>query len=146
MIDNLWLGIAAFLSCGYFACLSMNPAALNISIAERVNAGEEAIGLVSFYVKGFVKLIPVAFGAGIILGAINLLMAMMYLFQDGSSSYQMATFAVSIIISAAVLPILGYIFFLFYYVTIDVLRSILIIPKKLDAKVTGDRSGCNCQS
>jgi hypothetical protein len=121
----------------------MNPKMLNITISNNTNAGEEAIGLLSFLMKGLLKLVPIAFGTGIIIGSINLEIAISQLMSADDFMVMMANFkaylAASIIITSAALPFAAFIFFLVYYITIDILRAILVLPKKLELQMQANK-------
>ena len=67
--------IAVFILCQYVAILALNPESLGLSIAPEATAGEEAIGVLSFLVKLSLRLVPVAFGVGVVWGTITLLYA-----------------------------------------------------------------------
>ena len=112
----------------------MHPQMLNISISKNTNAGEEAIGLLSFFMKGILKLIPIAFGSGIIIGSTNLVIAIYKLLSGGDPILTNLEAYISgiIIITSATIPFLAYIYFLIYYISIDIILSILMLPKKLD--------------
>ena len=135
-LDSFWIGLSCLITCEYLAMISMNPEMLNITISKNTNAGEEAIGLLSFLMKGLLKLVPIAFGTGIIVGSINLVIAISQLLTAEDFMVMGANIkaylAASIIISSAALPFAAFVSFLIYYITIDILRAILVLPKKLE--------------
>jgi hypothetical protein len=130
--EAFMIGLFVFIFCEYVMCLCLHPQALNIEISEQTSAGDEFIGLVSFFMKGFLKLIPIAFGSGIILGILSILTLLFskleYMGQILEAIYGAGTF-----MYAALLPVTGYIFFLAYYFVIDLARALLAIPAKLDS-------------
>lgn len=130
--DLIVYGIFGFIFCEYLMSLALNPASLNIEITEKTTAGEEFIGILSFVMKGFLRLIPVLFGSGIILGIIRILGFWATEVEYIAQLITQATAVVSITMSAF-LPVTGYLTFLLYYFFIDVLASIIAIPKKLDS-------------
>ena len=75
--------IVAFILCQYVAVLAVNRDSLNIIIDASARAGEEALGIVSFALKVGLRLVPVAFGAGVACGVVMLLAACVLLFVAG---------------------------------------------------------------
>jgi len=134
ILEYFWIGLGIFITCEFLAMISMHPQMLNISISKNTNAGEEAIGLLSFFMKGILKLTPIAFGSGIIIGSTNLVIAIYKLISGGDPILTNLEAYISgiIIITSATIPFLAYIYFLIYYISIDIILSILMLPKKLD--------------
>ena len=130
-VDQLVYGVFAFIFCEYLMSLSLNPENLGIEITEKTTAGEELLGILSFIMKGFLRLIPVLFGSGIILGIVR---TFDIWFGDVEYIQQLVgqVSAVGSVTAAAFLPVTGYLAFLLYYFSIDVLTSIIAIPQKLD--------------
>ncbi|MCD4726360.1 MAG: hypothetical protein K8R46_01770, partial [Pirellulales bacterium] len=99
------------------------------------DAGEEAIGIVTFLFKALMRLVPVAFGAGVICGTLLLGFACYLPFSgEGGLSVVQPTWnmaAYSLILSA-LLPLAAYLLFLLYYLLHDLCRAILALPSKLD--------------
>ena len=192
--------VAGFTLCQYVAILALNHEALGIAIDPNTGAGEEAIGILSFFAKLTLRIVPVAFGLGIASGTILLIFACLLMllpigsdqidtalgieaaepadklavpeepspmpvsgaFQmplgggggeveatagsqeqtaessDANATFQtlaarlMAQSATGVLIVFAALPFFSYVFFLFYYLLIDVIRAILSVPSKLD--------------
>ena len=160
--------IAVFILFQYVAVLALNPGTLSITIGADVTAGEEAIGVLSFLVKLWLRLVPVAFGVGVVWGTLNLSYAcylvvfppvepekligtvgalLMAAFGDSPISDEAmkmlpaqdsAIGASTILMGSAALPIVTYVLFLVYYLLIDVFRAVLSLPGKLD-KMIDDR-------
>jgi hypothetical protein len=72
--------VAAFILFQYAAILALNPAALGVTIVPAATAGEEALGVVALFVKLTLKMVPVAFGVGVVAGAIALGCALLLVF------------------------------------------------------------------
>jgi len=158
-------GVGLFILCQYVAIVALNPDTINLSLASDVGAGEEAIGLLSFLVKVTLRVVPVAFGVGVVWGTLILLYAHFLLLShpegieeirafitpeqiaelptgpDPAATEQLvamlparqaATEAETILLLSGALPLVAYMVFLVYYLLVDVLRAILIIPQKLD--------------
>lgn len=130
--DSFVIGIFVFIFCGYILSLCLVPKNLNIEIIEKTSAGEEFLGLISFFMKGFLKLVPVAFAAGVILTIINIIELLFVKFdsaaQINAQYAEIGTFA-----KLSLLPLTAYFLFLLYYFVIDLAMAILVVPGKLDA-------------
>lgn len=125
------LGVGLTILSLYWMAMCLNPESLNVKIAQDSSAGEEFIGLLTFFAKGSLKLLPILF-CGSVLSAAYLLCKLMFEnFQYKEELYQYLS-DISIYASGALLPLAGYLTFLFYYFTIDIARAILSIPEKLD--------------
>lgn len=123
--------LAVFVISEYLFSLCLNPSSLNIIISEKASAGEEFIGLISLFMKCFVKLIPVAFGASIVLVAINLVDLLLL---DGNFFLVISRIpGICAYTAMALLPAAGYLIFLQYYFLMDVALSILSLPSRLKA-------------
>ncbi len=125
-------GVGIFIACELGVWLCLNPALLNIDILPASTAGEEAIGVLAFLLKTPLRLIPVAFGIGVMVGDLGIFAAIIRLFRDreifildvGSSAW--------LVIASAALPLIGYVLFLIGYLALDIVRAILAVPQKLD--------------
>ena len=122
------LGIWALLDS--IAFTAIHPSLVNVSIEEDVRAGEEAIGILSYFAKAVLKIVPIAYGVGAILGSIALIISVISLFFGKNAAA--GNSAVALIIVCTCLPFLSYVAFMIYHLLIDLLRSILVIPGKLD--------------
>jgi hypothetical protein len=127
-------GVVAFLVCEYVAILSLNPQALNISLAGQSSAGEEAVGVYTFLVKVWLRLVPIAFGAWTVIGTLLLTYAIVLSFGRTSEGQAMeygfeGAYAT---ITAALQPTAGYLLFVTFYFLLDIARAVLAVPGKLD--------------
>lgn len=127
-------GLVLFIACEYLAFVSLNPETLSISVAWEARAGEEAIGVLLFLLKGMLRLAPVAFGAGVVCGTLWLLCAGYQVFADGEldAAQDPALMATTWIVCFAALPFVAYVLFLLFYLLIGVIRAVLSLPAKLD--------------
>ncbi len=144
------LGLVYFILYQYLAFIALNPKTLSISVAPEARVGEEAIGVVSFLLKAVLRLVPVAFGVGVIYATLMLLYAGYLTFDKEAMAtvelveisdvtvaqlptpYAKACNAARSILYCAALPFSAYLCFLLYYLVVDVIRAILVIPGKLD--------------
>ncbi len=126
-IEHQWnlvlVGLGIWALCESVAYVALNPKMVNISISNKISAGEEAIGILSFFVKAMVRIVPIAFGIGTIIGNLALLFA---IFTPMSGGLPVAGIsALGLIIACGCLPFASYVIFAFYHLILDILQSIL---------------------
>jgi hypothetical protein len=102
-----------------------------------VSAGEEALGILSFFAKALLRVVPIGFGVGTLVGAVGMAIGTFGVLFTGSDSLRHAALLpgkrpLDLIILCTCLPFMSYAFFAFYNLTIDVLRAILVLPEKID--------------
>jgi len=124
-----WTGLGVWALCDGMAWIAIHPSLTNISFSDHVGAGEEAIGMMSFVVKAVVRLVPIAFGVGAIIGAVALVFAVFSLLRTGELLAGRA--AILLIAFCACLPLAAYVLSTFYHLLIDILRAILLLPGKI---------------
>ena len=129
----------------YFGAVALHPLLVNVELSV-ATAGEEAIGLLSFFVKTSLKLAPLFFALLAVAGS---LATMTGFFESGQGFVSVVAsvletvplpiaipygFAGSaVVLFACLIPIGMYALFLVQYLAIDVLHAILSVPNKLDA-------------
>jgi hypothetical protein len=129
----------------YFGAVALHPMLVNVT-TDRGSAGEEAIGLLSFFFKAGLALIPLSFCLLAIGGCLAVLASF---FSSGQSLaaaigaiVQALPFPVTlpyglagsaVILLACLLPFMAWFVFVLQYLFLDVLRAILSVPAKLDA-------------
>jgi hypothetical protein len=124
------------------AGVALHPSLANVEDAP-TSAGEEAIGLFSFFAKTTLVLQPLLFCVYAAVGVIAVILSIFG--QDTHFAEALFAFVpfdisvgtggplgVIIIATACLFPLFAYLSFLLYYLLIDVLRAILSIPGKLD--------------
>jgi hypothetical protein len=145
--------VAAFVVCQYAAVVALNPEAVNLTITSDAKAGEEALAVLSFFAQLLLRLVPVGLGLGVVWGTLGLGYASFMAFrssplgvstQAGLSSPAgvrpdlagdlpiMAVSAFLWLVGSAALPILAYLAFLACHLAIDLMRTLLVLPDKLD--------------
>jgi len=128
----LW-GLGVFAVLEFFSMVGFNAKVVTIEITESNSAGQEAIGIITFFVKAYMILVPVFFGIMIVVGTIMLLISLFGLF--GSSwafKYAQGEFYAMQILQGALLPFASYVVFALSYLFVDVIKAILAVPDKLD--------------
>ena len=123
------------------AGIALNPQLCNVETAES-SAGEEAIGLASFFGKAALVVQPVLFGLLALGGTVAICLSFFNssAAESITSCLQQIPFAgaiagaggAALLVIACLLPVFYYIAFLVLYLHLDLLRAILGIPRKLD--------------
>jgi len=133
-MNALLTGLGLFVFLEFVALIALNPELITINIVKETTAGEEAIGILTFFIKKIMKLVPIVFGLGVIIGTIMLLVSSFDLFSNEKILFASAKIERSygLIICSGLLPLLSYILFVLYYLVIDIIRAILSLPKKID--------------
>jgi hypothetical protein len=122
-------GLSSFIISQYLAFIALNPSTINVNIVPEQRAGEEALGLISFFVKSLLKLVPVVFGVGAVAGSLMLLDASIELFTTNPLLAEKVAFiANTALVTAAALPFFAYLLFLLIFLLLDVIRAILVLP------------------
>jgi hypothetical protein len=133
------------LALTYFGAVALHPQIANVSIAPGT-AGEEAIGLLSFFFKATLKLVPLGFVLLALAGDLTVLTSF---FGNGQTLAGIAESVMAlvplpvrlesglvgsgVVLVACLLPIGAYFAFLLQYLVIDVVHAVLSVPAKLDA-------------
>jgi len=126
----VWYGLGAWVLLDALAHIALNPSMVNLTIAGDVRAGDEALGILSFFGKAIVRLVPIAFGVAVIVGSV--LMACSYVSLIKNADVLPGHNALLLICQGACLPLASYAFFAFYHLSLDLLWAILAVPRKLD--------------
>jgi hypothetical protein len=134
-------GVAGFFVCAYLSAIALHPSLLNISIAPETLAGEELIGALMFVLKALLRLAPVAFGAGVVCGIAAMGYACFLAVVGEASlpgSLETAGLARHVLIASAALPLAAYLVFLLSNLVLNLWRSVLSLPGKLDVLAQHD--------
>jgi hypothetical protein len=125
-------GLAIFVFLEFVALVAFNPKTIMVKIVKNNSAGQEALGIITFFIKTMMKLIPILFGALIVIGTVMLFVYGIKLFGDGAGfAWRVIQIGVAPqIIYAALLPFLSYLGFVLAYLIIDLIRAILSIPEE----------------
>lgn len=123
--------VVAALSLGT-VWLALNPELLNIRIDRSSRGGEEALGLLSFFVKAGVRLVPIFYGVTLLVSAVLGVLGLLGMIGDSRieilAAVNRAEQTVPVILWAVLSPFLAYVSFVVYYLAIDLMRAILAIP------------------
>lgn len=140
-IQILLFGLAFTALSVATAWLALNPELLSISVNRQSGAGEEALGILSFFVKTGVRLVPIFYGVTLVVGAIQAVIVLLGMIGDSQAellaAVNRAELSAPILLWAVLSPFLAYLAFVFYFLAIDLMRGILSIP----GAMAGDRAG-----
>jgi len=134
----LLTGIGGFAIFEFLALFSFNPKLISTKVAKTASAGEEAIGILSFFLKIILKIVPIIFGVGLAVYTIYMLIHSFGLFGESFkriSAWRNVSSDMGIIVGIGLLPLFAYIWFVINFLIIDIIRAILAVPEKLD-KIT----------
>ena len=138
----LYIGIGQFVFLVYVAGVALNPASINVHITRDASIGQEAVGILTFFMKVTYKFVPYWFGLGLLLATLMALETLLWVAGAagralmGGAMHGINTLWV--FGSACLIPFLAYIAFTIYYLLIDVLRSILLLGQ-VGRRYTEDR-------
>ena len=134
----------------FVAMVCIQPPGVSVLIKPHCQAGEEALGVLTFFMKMFLRSTPIAFAAAVCYAdykSVEMLWSIFRAAEDVIPFVAMgATATAGLLFAAAAIPIYAYLVMLLYYVTLDVLSAIVAIPAKLDAVVENGRASNGTQS
>lgn len=131
----LALGVAVFLSGMLVVGISFNPSMLNIQTGQATSAGEEAIGIVSFSYKSWLRATPAVFGVLSVFGCLLVLWSVVkMLVSEPFSVIALATTGLSFVLAASLYPLVSYLLFLSTYLFIDVISAVLSLRSGGDSQ------------
>jgi hypothetical protein len=153
---SLVLGLGALATFGYLAAVALHPAAIGVSIVPEVAAGEEAIGILSFLLRALLRAVPVAFGVGVVFGALMIayVCGLGLWFSGGpkaagagaqaaesvlSGILRTASLARGVLLYTAVLPLAAYMVFLLGSLVLGLWHAVLNLPTKIDRLAAKNR-------
>ncbi len=124
-------GVGTFVFLEFVALVAFNFKEVNVKHVEENSAGQEAIGILTFFIKTGMKLVPIIFGAFVAIGTIMLFIEGLRIFGSGAgfAFRNIQKDIAPLILGAALIPFLSYVFFAFAYLVIDIIRAILSIPE-----------------
>ena len=130
-------GIAIFLAVEQLGILLLHPGAFGITISRQASVGENAISIVSFFMMLPLRFVPTIFGLGTALSLIGTILALWLVAtassqgSELSTSYNLAYSSGYSTLCCAAVPLIAYVYFLFAYLLVDLIHSILILPDKI---------------
>jgi hypothetical protein len=133
-LTQFLIGLGVFVFLEFVAIVAFNAeTAASMEIVSEATAGQEAIGIVTFFMKTLLRLVPIAFGIGIAVYTVIMFIDSFGLFSDVKfgAAYQSGLAHATQIGIFGLLPFISFIIFVLYFLVIDVIRSILAIPGRL---------------
>lgn len=131
--NTFFSGLFLFIFCEYCMALLLNPQkSINVVMDKNATPADNFIGIMSVLVKSLYRLVPVIFGSAMIFCVIHLFEILFA--KAGTPIYAVIAsgYSAAICFCMALLPLVGYLLFLFYYFAIDICVSFLQIPQKLE--------------
>ncbi len=129
--EPLLFGIVGFVLLWFLAFVLINPDEISVKVVKDTTAGQEAIGIITLFIKSIMKIVPIIFGVGIIYGAVSMLIHMFGLFKTIPNFFNIFIDMKNVVF-AGLLPLVAYLGFILAFLFIDITRAILSIPEKLD--------------
>lgn len=131
--ETFLMGLGVFVFLEFLALLAFNPKEVTIKIVKSNSAGQEALGIITFFIKAFMRLIPIFFGVLVVVWTIMLFIAFIGLFGSApGDAWMRGNWYALQILYGVLLPFIAYILFVLLYLCIDVIKAILSVPEKLD--------------
>lgn len=133
MINPFFGALALLVVGGFTALVAIEPSGINVAVDPACGAGEEAVGVLTFLVKVFLRCAPIAFAAAVAYSTWGLVPFTFDILRGSAIASARTMFVAGTLFSAAAIPLYAYVLLLAYYLTLDVLSAIVSIPRKLDA-------------
>lgn len=130
-------GLGMTLILIYTLAVALNASTVNVGVATDATAGQEAIGIFSFFIKLNLRIVPFIYGVVCALGPFMVIYFIIKVIgADDEFGVMMvgvgASSSFAMIVGVAFLPFLAYLMFLFFYLLFDMIRAVLVVPGKLD--------------
>lgn len=124
------------------AALCLSPDIVRVTV-QQSTAGEEAMGVLSFFLKAGLFVIPLLYFVTAVLGCLAVLVAFSdsgALFAHGLASalplgwfqFFQVPIGVTLLLAGAMTPVLSYFWFLLLYLPLDLIQAIVSLPAKLN--------------
>lgn len=132
------LGSAVFFTL--ITIYTANPEKFGIVADETASAGEDFVSISTFALKVMLRLVPIVMLGLAIVGILQIVPMIFktYVHSDGNTNRLMVMAMTGGMIGTlnfvfiGILPLVAYIVYIFYYVTLDLIRAVLQLPGKLD--------------
>lgn len=138
--EPLLIGVAGLLICVRVAIDALFPEAMGYYFKKDIRIGEEGLSIFAYFLILPVRIVAELFSAGSTISTIGVLAAFVLMFSNSDktgsieSAFAALSWSGSLLIAnvSMAAPFFGYIIFAIAFVIVDVLRSILDLPPKLD--------------
>ena len=125
-------GLFVMALCSYTATVALNPTMINVYIARSASIGQEAVGIITFAMKGLYRFTPIGFAVLMVLATVEALVLLglaLVNTQPMSEILADAFWLLSFSSGAMLLPLASYVLFVLLYLVIDLYRSIFLIAQ-----------------
>lgn len=144
-LNPFFAALALLVVGGFTALVVIEPAGINVAVDADCGAGQEAVGVLTFFVKVFLRCAPIAFAAAVAFATWGVVSFVFDVLRAPSEQVpfmviRSSPITATTLLAAAAVPVYAYVLLLFYYLTLDVLSAIVSIPRKLDTIADGDRA------
>lgn len=125
--EYLWQGIIGFIGCEFVTICALEPKLVSTEAGIACSPGEELIGLVTFFIKVMLRMLPFIWCLG---AFFTMIYVIVHLGAENLNVYLSESFELTLLLGIA--PVVYYLGFLIYYFVIDLARAVLSLPGKLD--------------
>lgn len=137
-MNPFFSALALLVVGGFTALVVIEPAGINVAVDSECGAGQEAVGVLTFFVKVLLRCAPIAFVAAVAFATWGVVSFTFALLRAPSEQVPLmvafrSPLTATTLLAAAAVPVYAYVLLLLYYLTLDVLSAIVSIPRKLDA-------------
>ena len=124
-----WEGLGLALALDAVAYLALHPSLVTLTVDPDALPGEETIGILSFFAKAFLRLLPIVFGLATAVGAFYLLLATINVVRNRDSAVDIGKTAM-LISGSALLPLAAWIAFALFSLWASLVRAILSLRSR----------------
>lgn len=126
------IGFGAFFSTLYVACLYLNPNLINVAVIESRGPAEDALGIISSFIKITARLVSISYGFWVSIGSIGLLYTTIDIFKGTANPLALLSY-IWIFGVGLSYPIIAFFNFIFSMLGIQILNAILGLLPHLKA-------------
>ena len=128
-IEPFYYTFTSSFSLFAFAIVALQPRLINLEVNEEASSDEDWISIVLFFVKGNLFIAPYYWTLSLTILSINLLV---HLGAEDFVLFQQFTQSISIMAAIGIMPLTVYLMFLGINFVLNLAKSLLSVPKKLD--------------
>jgi len=126
-----WKMLGACVALDLLAWGLVHPGMANVGVEREARGAAEALDVLAFLVKVFLRIVPMAFGFGVLAGVIWLVTGMVEVIRMADVSSVMGAFA--FVVGTSLLPVATLLAALAARLNLGIADAILSIPGKIDA-------------
>ncbi len=128
--EVLAMGVGVAIFSYLVSSLAFSPESLNIRSGDETSAGDEAVGILTFFVKSLLVIGPFVYAGGAFL-ACRLMCYEIKFLIDEDPGFSGEFEATQLMLVAGVYPLFLYVLFLIYYIFVDLLRAIFNLDRNV---------------